>query len=618
MSIRISRGAFVVGAVLGLALVSCDDEPSDDACDGVTCSFHGTCVVEDGTARCDCAPGYEEEGLACTDGVDGDADGDVDGDVDIGGDADGDIDGDADTDGEVEPECGDGECNGDEDACSCEEDCEAECGDGCCTHDENVDSCFEDCSTSCGNDTVEDGETCDDGNRFDRDGCSSACRVEGDIDGDGYADLVIGAWANGWSPGGERISKGHIIMGGPGIRSGDIASVADVTVEADEIGAGLGLRAIGLGDINRDGYWDVGFGAPSADSDATATGRVYIFYGDPSFGRVLPARTANVILSGTGSSSQRGFGTSICGLGDIVGDETVDIAVGDPEETREGVGPGSVYVFDGETLATSTAMAAAIEITGDVAGAAFGRDVDITGDLDNDGHQDLVVGAYVPSGTGRVYIFLSGTGIESGAADEADVVLTGESAGDIFGLDMRVVDDVTGDGIDDLLVGAGQYGGEDGRAYLFKGGPTLRSGSATTADVVFEGASRLQFGRNPTFLGDINDDEIGDFGINSRQGLSIFYGSDSFPSTVTMGAADLTIGGSFLYRSGSSLVGFIDDDESMDIVVGDYGSRPNARGQAYIFYTGTGFGSTNTDEADVTITGEDYSELGINLRSIGF
>ena len=112
MSIRISLGAFVVGTVLGLALVSCDDEPSDDACDGVTCSFHGTCVVEDGTARCDCAPGYDEEGLACVEQVsDGDADIDDDGDADADADADG--DGDAEADGDAD---GDSDHDGDADS----------------------------------------------------------------------------------------------------------------------------------------------------------------------------------------------------------------------------------------------------------------------------------------------------------------------------------------------------------------------------------------------------------------------------------------------------------------------------------------------------------------------
>ena len=622
MKIRIK---LFVSAFLGslcLVMVSCGGGgSSDDPCDGVTCSFHGTCVVEGGTARCDCAPGFEEEGLACVESAsDGDADSDIDGDIDgdVDGDADGDLEEDADGDGDIEPECGDGECNGDEDACTCEEDCGAECGDGCCTYDESVDSCFEDCSTSCGDGSVDEGETCDDGNRSDRDGCSSACRVEGDVNGDGYADLVIGAWANGSSPYGSMMSKGFVVMGGPLMRSGELPSVATVTVDADEFGDGLGRRAVGLGDINNDGYWDVGFGAPSADAETVDVGRVFIFYGGAGFAGDFRADSADVILSGTSRSGLIGFGASLCGLGDIVGDSHRDIAVGDTEHSSGGLGPGAVYIFDGETLSTGTAATAAIEIVGDIAGAAFGSFVDITGDLDDDGHHDLVVGSYVPEGTGRVYVFLSTTGIVSGTASAADVILTSEGAGDYFALYGSVVGDVTGDEVDDLLVGAFRSSGESGRAYLFEGGPTLRSGSASIADVTFEGSSGQAFGYAPSCLGDLNGDEVLDFGINSRQGVSVFYGSDSFPSTVTMGAASLQITGSFVYRTASSLVGFVDDDDTLDIVVSDYGNRPNARGQAYVFYTGGGFGSTTTDAADVTITGENYSELGMFLGSLGF
>ena len=104
MSIRISRGEFVVGAVLCLALVSCGGGGSDpDPCDGVTCSFHGTCIVENETARCDCAPGYEEQGLACVEATtDGDADSDSDADTsqdsDVESDADSPVDGEFDSD----------------------------------------------------------------------------------------------------------------------------------------------------------------------------------------------------------------------------------------------------------------------------------------------------------------------------------------------------------------------------------------------------------------------------------------------------------------------------------------------------------------------------------------
>lgn len=100
-----------------------------DLCDGVTCSFHGTCVVEDGAARCDCAPGYDEEGLACTEtAADGDADTDADSDEDSEIAMDGDLDEDEAADGDAEedsssPTCGDAICSEEESAETCPEDC---------------------------------------------------------------------------------------------------------------------------------------------------------------------------------------------------------------------------------------------------------------------------------------------------------------------------------------------------------------------------------------------------------------------------------------------------------------------------------------------------------------
>lgn len=89
--------ASAIVMMLVLLLTACGGGSDPDPCSGVTCSFHGTCIVETGAARCDCAPGYDEEGLACVEvGADGDADGDVDGDVD--GDADRDVDEDDDLD----------------------------------------------------------------------------------------------------------------------------------------------------------------------------------------------------------------------------------------------------------------------------------------------------------------------------------------------------------------------------------------------------------------------------------------------------------------------------------------------------------------------------------------
>ena len=150
--------------------------PSTDLCDGVDCSGHGTCIVVNGSPLCECEGEYVESGLACIE-PDGDADadqdveadGDLDEEVEPDADADADADADEDVQADADPEadadpptCGDGVCNGDEDACSCTGDCTAACGDGCCTGDETFCDCEDDCAAACGDGCCTDGETqCD-------------------------------------------------------------------------------------------------------------------------------------------------------------------------------------------------------------------------------------------------------------------------------------------------------------------------------------------------------------------------------------------------------------------------------------------------------------------------
>ena len=130
-----------------------------------------------------------------------------------------------------------------------------------------------------------------------------------------------------------------------------------------------------------------------------------------------------------------------------------------------------------------------IQPTGEAAGDVLGASVASGGDINGDGYDDVIVGAYLndaggpnTDNRGRVYVYFGGPAADS----VADWVLTGEAAGDRFGISVHSAGDVNGDGDPDVIVGAylSDSGGMDaGRAYVFYGGP----GADSVPDLVLTG-----------------------------------------------------------------------------------------------------------------------------------
>ena len=100
----------------------------------------------------------------------------------------------------------------------------------------------------------------------------------GDVNGDGYADVIVGAWAN--DAGGTNAGVAYIYFGGPdGRRRGG--------PDADRRGGGrrFGISVAGAGDVNGDGFDDVIVGASQNDAAGADAGRAYVYFGGPAHGR---------------------------------------------------------------------------------------------------------------------------------------------------------------------------------------------------------------------------------------------------------------------------------------------------------------------------------------------
>jgi hypothetical protein len=286
----------------------------------------------------------------------------------------------------------------------------------------------------------------------------------GDVNGDGYADVIVGApyFDNGEADEG-RVFVYYGSASGPGL--------LPWTVESNNTDTPLFGQAVGGGgDFNRDGYADFVVGAPRWDQGATNNGRVFVYHGSPA--GPVPAATPVIDQPATGMRNDANFGYAIGVDGDVNGDGYTDLLVGEPTWEPSvfpvDVGRVSLYVGGPSGLTSTVAWTA----TGS-ADSLYGLSVASAGDIDGDGYADWIVGApsYTPSTKpGEVYVY---QGVGSGLASVTSThILTSAQASSRYGMSVASAGDVNGDGLSDVLVGADGYDGtltDEGRVTLYYG-----------------------------------------------------------------------------------------------------------------------------------------------------
>jgi len=281
----------------------------------------------------------------------------------------------------------------------------------------------------------------------------------GDVDGDGYDDVLIGAIGEATAGTGAGASY---LLYGP-VSSSLALSVADAKVKGATSNDNMGSSLAAAGDLDDDGLADMLLAAYQGDDGGVSAGTVYIFYGDLSGTKSASAADAKLIGEGTLDFA----GWSVDGDVDVDGDGVPDVAVGASGEDTVGTSAGAAYLVNGPVAGSVDLADADAAIRGTSAKDYLGASVALLGDTNGDGYGDFLAGAYgydlgTASEIGAAYLFLGPVSGSLGASS-ADIQLTGEGSGDRAGWAVSSARDVDADGFDDLMVGSYRY--DDGATY---------------------------------------------------------------------------------------------------------------------------------------------------------
>ncbi|MBF0098960.1 MAG: FG-GAP repeat protein [Magnetococcales bacterium] len=440
----------------------------------------------------------------------------------------------------------------------------------------------------------------------------------GDMNGDGFADLLIGAQradVNGTDSGACYVVFGKSSSFAPSLELAALDGSSGFRIDGMAAGDKFGFSANGAGDVNGDGLDDLIIGAKYADPNGVnAAGTSYVLFGKTT---AFSSTVALSTLTGSNgfqlqeSEADARSGYSVSSAGDVNGDGLDDLLVGAPNANVNGSGSGTVYVVFGRTEGFSSALqfsalngSNGFRMNGASSGDNAGFSVASAGDLNGDGLADLIVGASTAdaNGTdsGAVYIVFGKSAAFSpvlelsGLDGTSGFRINGAQSYDKLGNSVHSAGDINGDGYADLIVGAPQtdpHGGSSGSAYLLYG----HSGSFSalvelsslngTLGFRVDGAQANQLFASPVGgAGDLNGDGFDDFLAGS-----IYADPDGIAHA---GSGYVIFGntsdGSFTYLGSNSDDTLAGTSAAERFVAGNGNDTLTGGGGADVFYGGAG------------------------------
>ena len=274
----------------------------------------------------------------------------------------------------------------------------------------------------------------------------------------------------------------------------------------DQSNAVYGKSVASAGDVNGDGYDDVIVGASEYDTINENAGKAYLYLGSATGLSTIPAWT-----SSGDDQVDANYGYSVASAGDVDGDGYDDVIVGAYHYDTEQENAGKAYLYLGSTAGLST-MPAWTSSGDDQVGGYYGCSVATAGDVNGDGYDDAIVGAYGMDGLlGKAYLYFGSTdGLSTGSVWSKSVPRSELH----FGCSVAGAGDVNGDGYEDVIIGGSHWGNTyRGYAFLYLG-----SSSGLSAEPTWESSGEqddAHYGTSVARAGDVNGDGFKDVVIGS-------------------------------------------------------------------------------------------------------
>ncbi len=481
----------------------------------------------------------------------------------------------------------------------------------------------------------------------------------GDVNGDGFDDVIVGAIGAGTN----RPGVTYVVFGkASGFTANiDLSSLNGSTgFKLNGVGAwdASGHSVASAGDVNGDGFADLIIGARWAEPHGSASGATYVVFGKASgFAADISLSTLNgstgFKLSGAAANNYSGF--SVASAGDFNGDGFDDLIIG-----ARGAGSptyaGISYIIYGK----ASGFAANLELSGVTAGTGLkltgaaaweqsGYSVASAGDVNGDGFDDVIVGAKTASPSGLAYagasyvVFGRASGIASidlsTLNGSTGFKLSGGTARDYSGRSVASAGDVNGDGFDDLIVGASEADPNGiasgasfvvfGKASGFAANLNLSTLNGSNGFKLSGAAARDYCGFSVATAGDVNGDGYADLIVGATgadasdpgSGVSyvVFGKASGFAANIDLSALNGSAGFALWGEAANDLAGRavasagdVNGDGYDDLIVGAPAADPHgaSSGATYVVFGGAFGGSTTP----VTTTGTVAAEILLGGR----